>query len=323
MPQSPYALGLIVSLLSLACGYPDYLYVDEPGSPAFDSGGDPDTSPDTIDGEVPGCDKPNNCGGCNDRGVKGGRCDPCGQWECGANNKVVCTQATPAPGGACGVCGTSKQECSALGTTACAVPDDRVTYDDAKFEAKDEKIFTVNRTNEMVIAFNSVRTMAYFDMSAVVRRVPYVCAATATLPHPDSACSDCRAASGGGFDCTVPSPAGGLLTYTLYSGSPPSLAPIASASVTATSIADSKAEWITATLLTATMSKPPGTQLAIGITTDSSAYAFEIYGGGASAFPKAEATTTWWHRTFKPLGSWIEEPSSDAAHVLRGKACAP
>jgi hypothetical protein len=306
--------------LVLGCGYPEYKYVDEPGVTPTEDSGDLDSTTDT---DVPACAKPNGCGGCDDQGVKGARCEPCGQWTCGADNKVVCTPASPAPGGKCGMCGTSTVECTATGTTMCVLSDDRVVYDDANFKTRDDKLFTVDRTNELVIVFKTLRSLAYFDISAVVHRIPYVCAHIDALPHPDSACSDCKMAAAGGYDCTVPSPAAGLLTYTLYTGQPPSLVPLADGSIAATMISDSKTDWMTATLMTPVTPRPVGTVLAIGITTDSTAHAFEIYGGGPGSFPKADMATTWWHRQNKPKSGWNEEPSTDVAHVLRGKACAP
>lgn len=314
--------SVLIAALLAGCGYPEYRYLDEPVVPGLDSG-DVDTSVPGTDGEVPGCARPNGCGGCDDQGNKGGRCDPCGQWTCGADNKVVCVAASPVPGGTCGTCGTSKLECTAIGTTACTLEDDRLVYDDANFKTRDDKLFTVDRTSEIALVFRSVRSIAYFDASAVIKKIPYVCGAIDALPHPDTACSDCKPAAAGGFDCTVPSPAAGLLTYTLYVGAPPSLVPLATASVPAGMVSDAKIEWVTAAFSTVVSARPPGTLLTIGISTESTANAFEVHGGGPGSFPKADTGTTWWTRRNKPPGSWNEQPSSDLAHVLRGKACAP
>ena len=131
------------------------------------------------------------------------------------------------------------------------------------------------------------------------------------------------AASGGGFDCTVPSPTVDEVTLTVYAGSPKgTLTPIGTASITSTSIATS-AGFVAFTLTAPISPRPVGTQLSIGLTTQSSGHAFEVYGGGSSSFPPAASDTVFFHRTTRPMGSWIEEPSTDLAHVLRGKACAP
>ena len=306
---------MISWIFLLGCGYPDYRYVDE--SPV------PDVS--TVQPEVePPRDAciENGCGGCNDRGVKGLRCEPCGQWTC-SGTSVVCTPAMPAPGTTCGMCGTRVRTCSSLGTAVCPMEDDRLVYEDAAFKSKDEKIAVVDRANEALITFKSVRALSYFDANVVLRRVPYVCAHVTALPHPDSACSDCKAATGGGFDCTVPSPTIDEVTITLYAGTPTSgLTPLATSSLGSTSIATT-AGFVAFAFSAPVSPRPVGTALAIGITTASSGHAFEVYGGGSSAFPPAAADTVFWHRSTKPSGPWIEEPSTDLAHVLRGKACAP
>lgn len=308
----------VLCVLLLGCGYPTYSYVDEAAVP--DGGTDALNQPD-VEPPRDSCVE-NGCGGCNDKGVKGLRCEPCGQWTC-SGTSVVCTPATPAPGTTCGMCGSQKLTCTALGTTACPMEDDRLVYDDAKFESKNDKVWVVDRTNEATIAFKSVRTISYFETAVVLRRIPYACAHVSALPHPDSACSDCRAASGGGFDCTVAAPTVGEITLTLYAGSPSTgLTPLTTASISSTSIATS-AGWITFTLSAPVSPRPVGTPLAIGLTTDSSGHAFEMYGGGTSSFPPAPNDTVFWHRSTKPTGPWIEEPTNDLAHVLRGKACAP
>jgi len=299
----------------VGCGYPEYRYVDEVPVP--------DVSIALPDTELPqdACIA-NGCGGCNDKGVKGLRCEPCGQWTC-AGTSVVCTPASPAPGTACGICGTQTRTCSTMGIAICPMEDDRLVYDDAAFKSKDEKIFVVDRTSEALIAFKSVRTMSYFDVNVVLRRIPYSCAHVNMLPHPDSACSDCKAASGGGFDCTVPMPTIDELTVTVYAGSPSgALAPLATASISSTSVATT-AGWVAFTLSAPISPRPVDTPLAIGLTTASSGHAFEVYGGGTSSFPPAASDTVFWHRSLKPSGAWVEEPNSDLAHVLRGKACAP
>ncbi len=306
--------GVLCGFL-LGCGYPTYQYVDEAAVL--------DGSVEQPDAEPPrdGCIE-NGCGGCNDQGVKGLRCEPCGQWTC-SGTSVVCTPAIPAPGTACGMCGTQRLTCTALGTTECPMEDDRLVYDDAKFEARTDGEWVVDRTNEALIAFKSVRTISYFEAAVVLRRVPYVCAHVNALPHPDPVCTNCTAASGGGFDCTVPSPTVDELTLTLYSGSPTTgLTPLTNAAITSTAVSTSAA-WVTFTFSAPVSPRPVGTSLAIGLTTASSGQAFEVYGGGTSAFPPAATDTVFWHRSTKPSGAWIEEPSNDLAHVLRGKACAP
>lgn len=308
----------LLALLVIGCGYPQYRYLDDP-SLLGDTGDPGDGSTDT---DPPGCAKPNGCGGCDDQGVKGARCEPCGQWTCN-DTKVICTPASPVPGSACGTCGTSKLECTAVGTTACAVSDDRTVYEDANFKTRDDRVIVLDRTNEVMISFKSVRSMAYVDASIVLKRIPYVCAHVTALPHPDPACTSCDAAAGGGFDCKVPSPSAGFLTMTLYTGTPTALVPLAMASGPATGASDAKKDWVTMPFDKEVSSMPPGTQLSIGITTDSTSFAFEVYGGGAAAFPPAATDTKWWTRTVKPAGAWIEQPSDDIAHVLRGKACAP
>jgi hypothetical protein len=318
----PVVRSLLFAALLVGCGYPDYRYLDEdsgvnPGedtSVELDSATTEETDPDA-------CAKPNGCGGCNDLGIRGTRCEPCGQWTCDGT-KVVCTAASPAPGSICGMCGKGVLACTALGTTACMPEDDRVTYDDSKFDIRDEKVTVLDRTNEVLITFKSIRSMAYVDVSTVLKRIPYACAHITALPHPDSACSDCKAAAGGGFDCTVPAPAGGFITMTLYTGMPPALVPLAMASGPATTALDTKADWVTIPFSTPVSARPPGTQLSIGITTDSTSFAFEVY-GGKGAVPPPPADTKWWQRSLKPSGSWLEQVANDVAHVLRGKACAP
>lgn len=313
--------SLLIAALLAGCGYPEYRYVDEDGGfIGEDTAVDPDSS-STTDTDIPGCPKPNGCGGCDDQGVKGARCEPCGQWTCDGM-KVTCTAASPTPGGACGTCGTSKLQCTADGKSECILADDRITYDDSNFKIRDELLATLNRTNEVLITFKSIRSMAYVDLSSVMKRIPYVCAHITALPHPDTACSDCKAAAAGGFDCTVPSPSGGFITMTLYTGEPPALVPLAMASGPATTVLDMKAEWVTIALGTPVSARPVGTQLSIGITTDSTAFAFELY-GGKGAVPPPPSDTKWWQRSLKPSGSWLEQVATDVAHVLRGKACAP
>lgn len=314
--------GLLYAVLLFGCGYPEYRYVDEPGAP--DSAVDLDSSAPVdsdVDSEIPGCPKPNGCGGCEDQGVKGARCEPCGQWTCDGT-KVVCTPASPAPGGACGLCNTSTLQCTATGTTACVLSDDRTTYDDSKFDIRDERVAVLDRRQEVLVTFKSIRSMSYVDVSSVLKRIPYVCASTAALPHPDSACTDCKPAAGGGFDCSVPSPMSGFVTMTLYTGEPPALVPLAMASGPATAVADGKIEWVTMPLDSPVSARPPGTQLSIGITTNSTSFAFEVY-GGKGAVPPPPADTKWWSRALFPTGPWNEQLSNDVAHVLRGKACAP
>jgi len=305
----------IFCVLLLGCGYPEYRYVDEQPVPDVSILG-PDTAPPS-DGCVA-----NGCGGCDGPGVKGLRCEPCGVWTC-LGTGVVCTPASPAPGTPCGMCGTQTRTCSTLGASICPMEDDRLVYEDAAFKSKDEKIWVVDRSGEALIAFKSVRALSYFDVNLVLRRIPYACAKTTTLPHPDPACSDCRAATGGGYECTVPAPTVDELTITIYSGSPGgTLTPLATSSVSSTSIATT-AGWVAFALSSPISPRPVGTPLAIGLTTASSGHAFEVYGGGSSSFPPATGDTVFWHRGTRPPGAWIEEPSTDLAHVLRGKACAP
>jgi hypothetical protein len=307
-------LAVIFGVFVLGCGYPEYHYVDESAVP--------DVSVEQPEVETPrdGCIE-NGCGGCNDQGVKGLRCEPCGQWTC-SGTKVVCTPAMPAPGTSCGTCGTQTRTCSTLGVAVCPMEDDRLVYEDAAFKSKDVKQWVLDRTSEALIAFKSVRTLSYFDVSVALRRVPYVCARVTALPHPDPACSNCAAVSGG-FDCTVPSPTVDELTLTLYAGTPATgLTPLASSAITSTSV-PTTAGFVAFTFSSPVSPRPVGTQLSIGLSTPSSGQAFEIYGGGSSSFPPGATDTVFWHRSTRPAGSWIEEPSNDLAHVLRGKACAP
>lgn len=319
---------LLVALSSIACTYPNYVYVDDDASFASPDGGDETTSEaSTDDGFAPfdGCASPNGCGGCNDKGVAGARCEPtpggCGQWTCDGT-LVKCVAADPPPGTKCGMCMTSKTSCTTIGTTVCAMLDDRTIYDDLRYETKDVKVYAVDRTNELIIAYATGRTISDFDASLYLERLPYACAHVAALPHPDPACTDCKAASSGGFDCTVPTPSGGKLTLTFYEGvAPTSLVPIGTGSVAATTLATTGFQSITFDKEITTHT--PGAPVAIGITTDSSAYAFQVYGGAATGFPAPPAKMTSWHRTKLPMGAWAQDATNIPALVVRGKACAP
>src|SRR3990167_2648710 len=91
--------GLALGSLT-ACGFPTYAYVDEStdATTPEDSSHTDSASPDDVPILSDGCPKPNGCGGCNDKGIKGERCDPCGQWAC-AGTTVTWVAATPPPGG--------------------------------------------------------------------------------------------------------------------------------------------------------------------------------------------------------------------------------
>lgn len=255
--------------------------------------GRPDTDTDSST-DVPvvgdGCAKPNGCGGCNDKGIKGERCDPCGQWTC-SGTLVTCVAASPAPGSVCGRCSTSTYACTVTGTTACANEDDRLVYVDASFETKTDKLFTIDSTNEVIVSFKTERALSYFDASLAVRRVT----------------------AGTGADGTV--------TFTIYSGNPKDgLTPIGTVDAGAAS-PDTTLTAFKAFAFTEIAAKPLGTWLSIGLKMNTTRWAWELYGGGASAFPAAPTTTSWWHRT--GTGAWTEETTTDLAHVLRGKACPP
>ncbi len=278
--------------LLTACGFPTYAYVDE----GFDASAPEDSaSLDTGPGDAPvigdGCAKPNGCGGCNDKGIKGERCDPCGQWTC-AGTSVACTAASPAPGSKCGRCGTSTYACTVKGESQCAADDDRLVYEDASFKPKTDKLWTLTSSNEVVLSFKTERALTYFDASVVLQRV----------------------AAGGGAD--------GTLTFTLYSGNPTDgLTALSNVEVPALSIATT-AEFKSFPF-TEVAPKPLGSWMSLGLKVTSGAWSFALYGGGAGAFPAAPADTTWSHRNVSPTSAWVAEPTSDLAHVLRGKACPP
>ncbi len=306
------------------CGYPTYGYVD-PAEIFVDAAVD-GAAPE--DGAPPsdGCAKPNGCGGCNDQGVKGQRCEPCGRWVC-SGTVVTCEPASPAVGTPCGACSTSTYACTVSGTTTCASPDDRTVYTDASYETKDQDLFALDGTSEAVVSYVVTRKVSYAEASFVLRRVPYACAPTAALPHPDPQCTDCAASDAGGFTCTVPTPKSGVLTYTLYEGTPATgLVPLGSGTVDAATVSASTAAFVTVAFPAEIPSRTIGTTVSIGISTDSSAHAFEVHGGDGTSASKPPTTTSWWRRTLTgpgAWGSWLEESSTDLAHVVRGKACAP
>ncbi|MBI2393862.1 MAG: hypothetical protein HYV09_30095 [Deltaproteobacteria bacterium] len=291
------AAGLgVITALGTACGFPTYGYVEDGLDSALDSGG-PDTAVDGSE-EAPapfdGCAKPNGCGGCDDVGVAGTRCDPCGQWTC-AGTKVTCVPAAPAPGTTCGRCSTATYACTVTGKSECAVPDDRLVYEDAQFKTKTDELWTLDPRSEVIVSFKTERAIAYFDASLVLRRVPLT---------------------------GVPSPVSGDVTFTIYAGNPKDgLAPLATTKMEAASIGTT-AEF-RAFAFPEISPRPLGTWLSIGITTDSTANTFEVYGGGAAAFPAAPTDTSWWHRGLSPTTTWAQEATTDLAHVLRGKACPP
>lgn len=285
-------LGILIGgVLLTACGFPTYAYVEEGSDATASADSTPsDTGPpEDVPVVTDGCAKPNGCGGCNDKGIKGERCDPCGQWTC-SGTLVTCVPASPAPGNKCGRCGTSTYACTVNGTTSCAIDDDRLVYVDASFDTKTDKLGTASASNEVLVSFSSERALAYFDASLALKRV----------------------AAGSGADGTV--------TLTVYAGNPKvGLAPLATVDVPALSIGT--AAEFKAFPFTEISPRPLGTAMSIGLKVSSSAWAFELYGGGPTAFPAAPPTTSWWHRT--PGGTWFEEATTDVAHVLRGKACPP
>jgi len=291
--------GLLLGGMTLgcltACGFPTYSYVDETSdASSADTQATDTAAPEDVPVISDGCPKPNGCGGCNDKGIKGERCDPCGQWTCTGTN-VTCVPASPAPGGKCGKCGTSTLACTVTGTTACATEDDRLVYEDASFKTDTDKLWTLDRTNEVVVAFSTERGLTYFDASLVLARVA----------------------------ATAPTPGDGLVTFTIYAGNPKDgLAPLATVDMPALSIGTTKKFQPFA--FTEIATRPLGTPLSIGLKTTSTAWAFEVYGGGAAAFPPAPTTTSWWHRSVSPsTTAWAQEATTDLAHVLRGKACPP
>lgn len=285
-------LGILCGgVLLCACGFPSYAYVDEgtDASTTTDSSPSDTAPPDDVPVVSDGCAKPNGCGGCNDKGIKGERCDPCGQWTC-SGTTVTCVAASPSPGSTCGRCGTSTYACTVNGTSACAVEDDRLVYVDASFETKTDKLWTANSGNEVLVSFKTERALSYFDASLALKRV----------------------AAGSGTDGTV--------TLTVYAGNPKDgLAPLATVDMPALSIGTTGD--FKAFPFTEISPRPLGTSMSIGLKVSSAAWAIELYGGGASAFPAAPTTTSWWHRNTG--GTWLEEATTDLAHVLRGKACPP
>lgn len=313
-----------VAMLAMACGYPTYTYLDE--AEAGPDDGTVDDAPATPDGVVTETCVPNGCGGCNDQGVKGERCDPgasfggCGQWTCWGRI-VTCARAEPAAGTKCGRCGTSTNVCGPFGTTTCNKEDDRSTFEDVGFKATGDKLIVVDRVNEIVATYKVTRALEYLDASFVVRRVPYACSKVSATPHPDPECDTCKPATGSGFDCTVSTPTVGTVTVTFYDGAPPSLVPVASVSVDAATL-PTTAGFHPFLFPTAVGERPIGSVVSIGISTDSSTHAVEIYGGNASSSPKPPADLGWSRRTRLPTESgWTAQPSNDVGLVVRGKAC--
>ena len=282
-------LFALSALAAVGCGFPTYAYRDEGWDASvaeLDAG---DALPADTYVLADGCAKPNGCGGCNDLGIKGERCEPCGQWTC-AGNSVACVAASPRPGGTCGRCGTSAYACTVKGTSECAVPDDRLVYEDAQFKTKTDKLWTLTGSNEVLVSLKTERALTYVDASFALQRV----------------------AAGGGVDGTV--------TFTLYAGTlKDGLVALQTIDVPALTIATTLE--FKSFAFAEVAPRPLGTSLSIGLKATSAAWSFNLYGGGPTAFPAAPVDTSWWHRTSG--GAWINEPSSDLAHVLRGKACPP
>ncbi|MGZ6068667.1 MAG: hypothetical protein ACXWVM_40095 [Polyangiales bacterium] len=332
MPAIAIAVLALVATLGaplMGCGYPDYVYA-EGDATSFDDTSDVDgggtTEGGTTEGGTEDTCTPNECGGCKTLGVKGDKCGTCGQFQCEGID-VKCVESMPAPGTTCGVCHTSKYTCSALGESNCAMIDDRTISTDVDFESKDSVVFTLDHTTELVATYASVRPLTFSDAAFVLRRIDYKCVHVAALPHPDPSCTDCMAATGGGFDCKIPTASllTSELTVTLYTGSPDKgLTAIASGKILDASTVPTAPAFQTATFV---MEAPPvtvGTQLSVGINTTSTRYAFEISGAGSSAVPPAPAKMSWWHRKILPTPStFVEEPATDTALVVHGKACPP
>jgi hypothetical protein len=314
--------------LAAGCGYPDYVYAEADAALLGDGeidGEGPD-APTTDDGTNPDVCTPNACGGCKTVGVKGDKCGSCGHFDCDGT-EVKCVESMPVPGTTCGVCHTSKYTCTALGESMCAADDDRTVYEDIAFQSKDSVVFTLDHTTELVATYASTRPITYHDAAFVLRRIDYVCPHVAALPHPDPACTECAMAASGGFDCKVPAASAltSELTVTLYKGSPATgLTAVASGKLSDASTIPTAPTFETATFV---MESPPvtvGTQLSVGINTTSTKYAFEISGGGASAFPAAPAKMSWFHRKLLPAPTaFVEEPTTDTALIVHGKACPP
>jgi hypothetical protein len=318
-----------VALALVGCGYPDYVYA-EADAIAFDDTANPDDGGGGESGTEGGTEDvcvPNECGGCKTLGVKGDKCGSCGHFDC-EGTEVKCVESTPVPGTTCGVCHTSKYTCTALGESMCAADDDRTIYEDVKFESTDTVVFTLDHTTEVIATYAAgSRPITLHDAAFLLRRIDYVCPHVTALPNPDPACTECAAATGGGFDCKVPAASAltSELTVTLYTGSPDkTLTAIASGKLADASKIPTAPGFQTATFV---MEAPPvavGTQLSVGINTTSTRYAFRISGGGSSAFPAAPAKMSWFHRKVLPSpGAFVEEPTTDTALVVHGKACPP
>jgi len=324
-PKAVVSLALAVA--AVGCGFPTYKYSDE-GEPTIDA----DPTDATSDSVVPvdtaplgdGC-KPNGCGGCIEGDLaKGVKCGVCGTGVCSGSN-VVCTPADPAVGTVCGVCNTSSYTCTSSGTSVCARADDRVDIEDVGFKSRDDKRYVVDRLHEAAISWKVSRLVEYQDTAVSVERIPYECARVAALPHPDAKCDTCAPVTGG-FDCTVSAKDTGKLTIVLYTGDPVAgLTEVARGSV-AGDAAKTTLDWVLVPLTPKLAKQPLGTRLTVVVSTDSSAWSVRLWGSSTTVtpFPAPPADLTWWNRTTLPTPSaWKEEPSTDLALVVRGKACAP
>lgn len=322
------AIALGVAAGSVGCGFPTYRYTDE--DTTFDTGEAPTDA--TSDAVVPtdttpvgdGC-VPNGCGGCIEGGLaKGVKCGTCGTGTC-SGTTVTCTPADPAVGTKCGVCGTSAYTCTPSGTSACASEDDRVTIEDLGVKIRDEQRFVVDRMHEAAITWKVSRLVEYFDLALSLERVPYTCARVAALPHPDPKCDTCSAVTGG-FDCTVSAKEVGTLTAIFYTGDPTSGLTEVARATTPIDAAKTTMDWLPIALSPKVPKQTLGSALTIVVTTDSSTWAARLWGTSTTVtpFPAPPAGMTWWTRTTKPTPTaWKEEPATDLALVVRGKACAP
>jgi len=175
------------------------------------------------DGKSTYCPKTDDRNACLGCGVLAGApstlCGSCGRWTCSSDKTFVsCVEAAPPVGLACGMCMKSKFVCTSPGNTACEQLDDRKLTSWGNTDTAVGTIETTSATRAIGVELPRAKSGPITSLKVNIARLPYACANTTSLPHPDPNCNSCVALFTGQYSCTPRTPTAGMLTARVYLG---------------------------------------------------------------------------------------------------------
>jgi hypothetical protein len=309
--------------LGVGCAFPDYV------ADLDATTGDDSASGDSAIG-VDTCTSPCGCGHTSDASVDGhdaaadahpdvfadaidfdASTDASSDAPTDTSDAIVAVDGSI--GESCGPCGTGKKLC--VGTTlACSVDDDRKTVVDSTYPMTNVTR-TFDRQYVLAIGYPLHKPSSTpYSVQLTFGRQGYLCPSSTTPTNPDPACDRCTFNSVTGiYTCTVSKPIDGQLTVRVLRGQPTDAAPteLARVNVPATSIPIGGGLGAAATTIVFPIapSAPPlplGTSIYVELSTDSSAWSFDLAGDRPRTDP-APADVTMWTRSLYPPGTWTVE----------------